>query len=185
MLDSLESELPYLRTLNPSICVEIGSGSGVIISALSKSLPNSHCIAIDLNPYATVATKRTAEVNNATVDVINMNLLDSLITNSIDVLIFNPPYVPTPTLDDNETNLDKNLIKSWSGGIDGREVIDKVLKDLNRILTMTGVFYLLLVKENRPSDIISELKHKQFNGIIIMERRVRGEHLFVLKIVRL
>lgn len=52
MLDALENELHFIEELNPLICAEIGSGSGINITALSKKLTKSKCFAIDINLIA-------------------------------------------------------------------------------------------------------------------------------------
>lgn len=52
MLDALENELNFIQQLNPLICAEIGSGSGINITALSKKLTKSKCFAIDINSIA-------------------------------------------------------------------------------------------------------------------------------------
>lgn len=83
--------------------LEIGSGSGCVISFISLLLQsegiNYRSLASDINPFAVNATLRTAEANNVKVDSHNTNFVDifdgSLDTN-LDILIFNPPYVPTP-----------------------------------------------------------------------------------------
>jgi len=43
--------------------------------------------------------------------------------NSIDIICFNPPYVVTESSDINSSL----IAASWAGGIDGREVTDRVL----------------------------------------------------------
>lgn len=182
MLDALENELNFIEQLNPLICAEIGSGSGINITALSKKLTKSRCFAIDINSIACKVTKKVSNFNNgAVVDVVNMDLITCFKPKSIDLLFFNPPYVPTPS---EEITDNKIIVKSWAGGIDGREIIDRVFQCLDSILTENGVFYLLIVKENNPQKISSDLKVLGFNSLVIYERRIRGEHLFVLKIFR-
>lgn len=197
MIDALESDLKFINNLNPILCVEIGSGSGINITALANVLKHaSFFIATDINPFATQITKSTATHNKASIEPIQMDLVTSLTPNSIDLLIFNPPYVPTSTSvqkghqsydESNFTGetLDPNLIKSWAGGVNGREVMDRVINSLDTILSPIGVFYLLALKENNIADIIEKLKKLGFYSKVILDRKIRGEHLFVIKIVRL
>jgi release factor glutamine methyltransferase len=202
LLDALEMELPFLCNKKPAICLEIGSGSGIIISALAKYLAyQSHgFFAIDINERACDATKRTSHVNGVNVEVINMDLLTSFKRNSIDLLLFNPPYVPTPNnnastsdvpeqqklYDDDAEQVfhsdDRMLIKSWAGGCDGCEVINRILCDLKKILAPEGVFYLLVIKDNNPDEIKRKLNANGYNVNQIIDRKIRGEHLIVMKI---
>ncbi|XP_062548947.1 uncharacterized protein LOC134213686 [Armigeres subalbatus] len=194
LLDALEDELEALEQLRPLVCVELGPGSGIIVTALSKAFGNcvSYCIGVDINPRACRVTKRTGQLNDCQVEVINMDLLGGLRDGCVDLLVFNPPYVPTADADSCELEgrigefsaEGHNLVKSWAGGFDGMVVTKRVLKDLDRILSKDGVFYLLLLKENRPLKVIDFLKIEGFIGKIIKERKIRGEHLFVLKVSR-
>lgn len=183
LLDALEADLEELRRRNPLICVELGSGSGINVTAMSVALRNSFCLAIDINPYACRTTKRTATANGTGVDVINMDLLTSFAAGSIDLLIFNPPYVPTETIgDEGAFQSNQDLIKSWSGGISGCEVIDRLIEVAYEKLAGGSLFYLLLLKENDPKVIKSRLEGLNLNAEIVKERKIRGEHLFIMKI---
>lgn len=194
LLDALEKDMEVIKASKPLLCVELGSGSGIIITALSKLVGhNSLCIGVDVSKIACCVTQRTAIANKSNVDVLNMNLLGSIKDHSIDLLVFNPPYVPSRV--DKETeerqleqekvlNSSDNLIRTWAGGVNGREVIDKVVEEIDRVLAPNGTFYLLLLKENKPNEIIGDLKKRNFHAEIFMERRIIGEHLVILKIVK-
>lgn len=203
LLDALELELANIKAQKPLVVAEIGTGSGVIITALAKYLDFQPFgfFGIDINKFCCDATARTAMANDVNVEIINMDLLTAFKKNSIDLLVFNPPYVPTETsqpldileqskLYDDEaeqvfkTNENKMLIKSWAGGTDGSEVIDRVIFSLDDILSQNGTFFLLLIKDNKPEIIRAKLETLGFSSTQIIDRKIRGEHLLVLKIIR-
>ncbi|XP_067623363.1 methyltransferase N6AMT1 [Eurosta solidaginis] len=189
LLDALEADIPYIRKIKPLICLEIGSGSGVIVTALAKQLTETFCMASDINAHACRTTLRTAKRNGTHVDTINCNLLDCVREKCIDLLVFNPPYVVTT--DDEmknqsfaESQVSSNLVYSWAGGKYGRRVIDELLIRLDGILSTKGVLYLLALRENKPDKLISELYTLGFMAIKFLERRIPGEYLYVIKVTR-
>jgi release factor glutamine methyltransferase len=124
LIDALEEDLMFLQNTKPSVCLEIGSGSGIIITAVAKAVgTNSCCIAIDINPAACRATQRTAQLNGTEVEVITMDLISGFHwDNRIDVLIFNPPYVVTPSEEISRSKVHGDITRAWAGGKRGREV---------------------------------------------------------------
>lgn len=177
-LDALESDLKVLRALNPCVCLEVGSGSGVIITALACSLQTAtRYLAIDINPTACEITKRTSIHNSADVEAINMDLVSCLRDKSIDLLVFNPPYVPTESKEVNEPG----IARSWAGGLDGREVVDRLFADIPRILTDKGLFYLVVLAENKPDEIEMRMEELGYKMARVKERKIRGEHLLIMR----
>lgn len=181
LIDALEADLEVLETIKPVICLEIGSGSGIVITALAMALRkhNSYFVAIDINPDACRATRRTSLNNSVDVNVLQMNLLDYVrIKHTFDIILFNPPYVVT----DYEEVLDDRLVfKTWAGGKDGRQVMEQVFTTIPEILSDVGLFYLVVIKENDPEYILSAFQKLNMSGRIVGERKIRGEHLFVLR----
>ncbi|KAK7199814.1 eRF1 methyltransferase catalytic subunit [Novymonas esmeraldas] len=74
----------------------------------------------------------------------------------LDVVLFNPPYVPT-SLEELESALAlKDLITAaWCGGPRGRVVLDRFLRQLPRRLSRRGVCYVVLIKENDVADVLA------------------------------
>ncbi|PNF28789.1 HemK methyltransferase family member 2 [Cryptotermes secundus] len=186
LIDALEQDLIFLQKMKPSVCVEIGSGSGVVITAVAKALgTNSHCIAIDINPVACGVTQRTAQLNHTEVEVVTMDLMSGFHwDNRIDVLIFNPPYVVTPSEEILENKVYGDITRAWAGGERGREVMDRLFPMVPNLLSLYGAFYLVVISENCPDDIKRVMDELGFDMNIVKERKVRGEHLLVLKFVR-
>jgi release factor glutamine methyltransferase len=88
---------------------------------------------------------------------------------------------------------------SWAGGVDGREVIDELLpfikvtyilhcryfllNPFKDLLSPEGVFYLLLINENKPNDVVKIMKDTyKMNAEIMLERRAGRERQYILKI---
>ena len=124
---------------------------------------------------------------------------------TVDVLLFNPPYVPTE-----ETEIRGQGIEiSYAGGINGRQVIDRALpqiaqlltpktkkqnnihnnnvhedaSDRNSTTTTGGVCYMITVDDNNPSEIATLLQNDYGLCMIpLIRRRARNEYLSVQKI---
>lgn len=92
---------------------------------LSYHQIHPHFFCVDTNPEATKMTLGTFIQNKVeNFDIVNGNLIDCFEKRlKVDVLLFNPPYVPS-----DEEELGKNdIYASFAGGLDGREIIDVLL----------------------------------------------------------
>lgn len=175
----------FSNTAAPSpLIAEIGTGSGVVIAfaaAHSKKIFGRNdivALGLDVNEYACKAAKQTAmgaakdfSPNGKCAVYLGSVCADlnaALLSHSIDVLIFNPPYVPTekmPTLPDvmKAETLDykaaSNLISlTYSGGTDGMETTIRVLNALPDILSDRGIAYILLCASNRPEQVKASIR---------------------------
>ena len=129
LLDALEKRLNQIHECQPLIILEFGSGSGLATTFVAKHFcpQTSLFFAIDINPYACTSTKRTFKQNNLhqkhCLNIIQCNLADPLIdrlASKVDLILFNPPYVPTETSDVKEV-----IDRTYAGGKQGIEVIEK------------------------------------------------------------
>lgn len=186
LCDALHLQRGELMELRPLICVEIGCGSGCVITYLGQLLQslghfNFALMATDINPHALRCTKQTAKVNEVPVEAVRCSLLSGLIaqlSGRVDVLLFNPPYVPTP--DEEVRGCD--IEASWAGGEDGRRVIDQVLPMIKGLLSPRGCLYMILVKENKPNEIAEICAENGLTTEIVVMRRAKNEGLMVMKV---
>jgi release factor glutamine methyltransferase len=188
LCDALEQDRALLQLQGPLVALEIGSGSGCVITFLALLLRagnvHTHCMATDINPDAAHMTQATAQDNGVLVDVVQTSLVDGLLerlTGKVDVLLFNPPYVPTP---DDEVGK-SGIEASWAGGEDGRVVIDKFLPLLPQLLSAQGKCYLVLVEDNKPKQIARFLATEyQLKAEIVIKRQACNEALQIMHIQR-
>lgn len=191
MLDSLEQEKPFLLEKFNKYCpimLEIGSGSGIVTSFFQNQIiNNSICLTTDLNPNACKTTLITGQLNkNQFIDSIQSNLNSSIRNNSIDVLIFNPPYVPAESVPDipKDENAYEWLDLALEGGEDGMIVTNQLLNNLELILSNNGIAYILFCARNKPVEIMKQLESKSWSSELIIFRKAGWEELSVYKIFK-
>ncbi|KXS14257.1 S-adenosyl-L-methionine-dependent methyltransferase [Gonapodya prolifera JEL478] len=175
----------------PSVCLEIGSGSGCVSTFVAKVVGRSNALFLttDVNPHAARATRRTGEKNEVTLDPVVTDLASALLPrlrHSVDLLIFNPPYVPTESAEV-ASPLPAPLFSisaSWAGGVDGREVVDRFLPFADELLAPEGVFLMVLLEDNAPEEIIREVRERWgWTGRRVKERRAGRERLVIVEFV--
>ncbi|CAH0724250.1 unnamed protein product, partial [Brenthis ino] len=119
LLDALEKDLQYIKSKNPTFCLEVGSGSGIVITAFD-SYECGSC----------------------------------------------------------------GIEASWAGGVKGREITDRLLDMIPKILSNNGTFYLLLIKENIPLEVIQIMTEHGYKSETVIQRQVKNEQQLVLKFYR-
>ncbi|KAI6713330.1 hypothetical protein JHW43_004129 [Diplocarpon mali] len=189
LLDTLssDSEKAFLRerftSNSPSpLVVEIGTGSGVVVSFLHAQAEeifghsNILTLGVDVNRFACKATEQTVVVAEEAqamqgvscgffLGAVVGDLALSLKPGEVDILVFNPPYVPTaelPGLPESQDLVDTSsyagdshlLSLSYAGGSDGMETTDRLLQSLNLIMDkQRGCAYILLCAQNQPEKV--------------------------------
>jgi release factor glutamine methyltransferase len=143
------------------------------------------CYATDLNPDAVAATTSTAEAHgvSARVEVVRCDLMGPLkqrLRGTVDLLLFNPPYVLTPS----EEVGRGGIAAAWAGGIDGREVLDRLLPDIGGMLAPGGTFLLLLLEQNKPKEVAAVLEAQGLTCKMMATCSADEERLHVMRALK-
>eukprot|EP00483_Globobulimina_turgida_P000569 UN00569 len=201
----LLNEIFKSKTLNSTIAIlEIGSGSGIVLThtynvikvycaeCIKNRKLNISLFALDINFDALQITKNTMFNNGIKRNectLINSDLLSAINIETfypkIDILLLNPPYVPTTREELNKSQNDKLLSAAWSGGIHGTDIIYKFIKQSNfyKLLSNHSLFYLVTIAMNKPNQIIHALEQPPYNlhAQILAKKRVVPEMLVIIK----
>ncbi|ORY78026.1 hypothetical protein BCR35DRAFT_305184 [Leucosporidium creatinivorum] len=103
---------------------------------------------------------------------------------NVDVLVFNPPYVETE-MDEMEDAQESGVIeRAWAGGEAGMVVTNRVLEEVDTLLAPGGAFYLVTIPQNKPFEIIDQMRARGLSGEVTLKRRAGGEHLHILRFRR-
>ncbi|KAK9900161.1 putative methylase [Cystobasidium minutum MCA 4210] len=189
LLDALEQDQEAIRKSKPRICLEIGSGTGCVSAFLAEVIGKKHAafFSTDINPRAVEATVRTGKQNGVDLNSVLGSLhgpFASRLAHKVDVLVFNPPYVPTDEEEGEAGQSTAGISAAWAGGSIGMTTTEAVIHAAPALLSDTGVFYLVAIQQNKPLEIIEQAKALGLAGEVALKRRAGGEILYVLRFRR-
>lgn len=163
-------------------CIDIGTGSGVIAITMAKSLPIARFDATDISPDALTIARQNARKHN----------LESQITfhradlfpetqpaRQYDLILANPPYIPTSTLQGLEV-FGREPTLALDGGPDGLETIRRLLAASKRRAAAGGL--VLVEIEATLGEAVGSLAASQFDGASIQILKDLAGHDRLLKI---
>ncbi|KAF5176361.1 Methyltransferase n6amt1 [Thalictrum thalictroides] len=187
LVDALLADRKNLLQHKPTLCMEVGCGSGYVITSLAimlgQDLDGLQYIATDINPHAVRVTRETLEAHGVHAEVICDNVASGLerrLEGMIDVIVVNPPYVPTP---EDEVGKD-GIASAWAGGENGRSVINRILPVADKLLSNRGWLYMLTLAANNPREICNIMRKKGYASRIVVQRSTEEESLHVIKFWR-
>ncbi|KAJ7124725.1 S-adenosyl-L-methionine-dependent methyltransferase [Mycena crocata] len=190
LLDALEQDAEALTSLRPRISLEIGSGSGCVSSFLGSIAGATAVLYLctDINSYACKCSIATGIQNKVPLELVNTSLAHPFLSRlhkSVDVILFNPPYVPTMDDEASGAQSDRDIQGSWAGGRAGMQVTDEFLSQVDDLLSSQGRFYLVAVAQNNIPDIQRRM-HENYalESQVVLQRRAGREHLSVVRFTR-
>jgi release factor glutamine methyltransferase len=152
------------------LVLEVGTGSGYISRCLQEC--GARVLATDINPHA-VKTARSEGL-----DVVRTDLFSGL-RGPFDLIVFNPPYLPTRP----EERIDDWLEYALDGGPDGRSVIKRFAEGVRDLLSPRGRVLILISSVTGCREVMDLFLKQGFRVEIYQKERVDGEELVVLKCV--
>ena len=116
---------------SPNKILDVGTGSGCIALMMKSLFPESEVTGIDVSEDAIELAKENAKLNSLDVSFFESNLLDNVKEKGHDLIIANLPYIPTENLNELDREvIDYEPISALNGGVDGLEVISKLIKEI-------------------------------------------------------
>jgi release factor glutamine methyltransferase len=147
LLDVLAAE-----DIKGKVVVDLGCSTGFLAQGLAGNI----VVSADLNMKALL--------NHAGRNLVRADLLAPINQQMVDVVVFNPPYVP-----DTEDPV-------IGGGKYGRRIIDRFIAAVD-----VCTFYLLVIEANRPLEVVELLKQRGYEVEVCRVRRILGETIYILK----
>ena len=150
--------------------LEVGTGSGLIAAELAQI---TGVVTTDINPHAALCVREKG------IEVVQSDLFCG-IRSSFDLILFNPPYLPTQK----EERIEDWLEYALDGGLNGRVVIERFSEQVGRVLAPGGRILLLISSLTGLPEVRDLFFKAGFISEIILRKNVEDETLYVLKIVQ-
>jgi release factor glutamine methyltransferase len=146
--------------------LDMGTGSGILAAYCARR--GAEVVASDIDIDAIKALELAAKKMGLSIKLVTCDLF-SKIHERFDIVVFNPPYLPSHTMDDRTTN----------GGKQGIEIISRFLSGLSQHLVENGCGMLVVSSLNDPEHLMAG--HPDLSFKIVREKALFFERLYVLE----
>jgi len=157
---------------------EIGAGCGIIGLYCAKK--GADVVCSDINPFSTDLVRENYERNKdkikGSIDIRQGDLFSVLQSKEkFDLIIFNPPYLPSKKEDLTGGWFDKAV----DGGIDGLSAINRFIDGLSKHLEKGGRSYFIFSSLSDRKKLEKIISKNNFKSEVLMSNKFIGETLDV------
>ena len=147
------------------------TGSAILAQTFQKK-GYENILAVDINNQAVTNAKKQK------IKAMQSNLFSKIKNKKFDLIVCNPPYLPT----DPKEPIDSQL--QTTAGKKGYELIIKFLTQAKNHLNPDGKILLLFSSLSKPKIILSHAKNLKYEYKLLATRKLFFEELFVYEFSR-
>lgn len=177
----VEKAISYISEFNLKSMMDLCCGSGCIGISILNNSNIDNCTFVDISDKALDVTKKNIVHNKVSKDtiVINSNLFTD-ISDKFDIIVSNPPYIPTKDIKSLDKNVQNEPILALDGGIDGLDKYKQIINEASKYLNDGGFLileigydqleYIIKIIENSKLKFIESVKDYGNNDRVVVCR---------------
>lgn len=163
----VELALEYIASMDerhgPTTVVDVGTGSGAVTLAVAAHADDARIIGVDISPSAlTVAMRNRDRLLGSGVEFVQGDLL-APVAGTVDVIVSNPPYIPSGTLPTLAAEVQREPRGALDGGADGLDHFRRLATQAGERLAPGGVLIVELMPEQM--DAAAEIARRTIPNI--------------------
>ena len=147
-------------------------GTGVLAITAAR-LGAASVTAWDISPVAVECARGNADSAGLSVDVRNGSLAQARRHGPYDVVVSNPPYVPTPD------GIDWSFVPAtagpewaWNAGEDGRQILDPLCAGASELLNEGGTMLIVQSEFAGIEESITSLETTGLSAAVVARQRI-------------
>jgi release factor glutamine methyltransferase len=159
-----------LKVTEPGMrVIDMCTGSGCVLIAVLKNVPNVTGAGYDISKQAIIVAKENAKKNEVTAVFERSNLFEDVPAEKVDVIMSNPPYIPSgeiaalmPEVSEFEPTL------ALDGGEDGLDCYRRLISQCGAYLKPGG-HLLLEIGYDQGKAVSSMLSEAGYEGVSVVK----------------
>jgi len=169
----VENVLKIIQANNYENVLDLCTGSGCIAISLKKNANGINVTASDISNDALIISRDNSKVLDTNVDFIQSNLFEN-ISEVFDIIVSNPPYIPTKDIEQLQAEIQKEPIIALDGGIDGLDIYRIILHKAKEHLKDNG-YLCLEIGYNQGESLKQILLNEGYKDIQIIKDLANNE----------
>ena len=149
----VEEVIKIAKTIENPTVLDLCTGSGAIAVSVAKNVPNVKIIATDISKEAIEIAKQNAKYNGVlnNIKFIESNLLEKIKEQKFNIIVSNPPYIPTSEIKVLPKDVQQEPKIALDGGKDGLDFYRKIYKNGYEYLERQGYLCVEIGYNQRES----------------------------------
>lgn len=140
--------------------LDLCTGSGAIGISLKKYIQNSEITLSDISNKALEIAKKNCIniIENTEINIIESDLFEKIdVNNKFDIIVSNPPYIETKTIQTLDKEVQKEPKLALDGGEDGLNLYRRIIKKAHNYLSDNGIL-VLEIGYNQKDKVINLIR---------------------------
>ncbi len=146
--------------------LDVGTGCGAL--AMVAARRGTRVTAVDVSRRALLAARLNARLAGLPVRFRRGNLFAPVRGRSFDLILANPPYVPSP----DAGHVPHGAARAWDAGQDGRLLLDRICAEAPSLLRPGGVLLIVHSALSSPGRTVGHLRGAGLKASVTRRRRI-------------
>jgi release factor glutamine methyltransferase len=164
-----ETAIQLIRDKADARVLDLCTGTGALALSLSRALSQIKCIATDISEDALKLAQSNAQKLElqSRVEFRKGDLFAPIKPEeTFDLIVSNPPYIPSVEIPKLQPEVQKDPLLALDGGVDGLDLIRKIITDAPKFLKDSG-WFVMEMGEGQSLEVCELLKVAGFTHVEI------------------